>query len=144
MKKGDWNRGMKEALRSYLASGKTYAEISKIMGKSIDALRHAKSRYCSDLGRQNQGMSRGFSHYNFKNYKTIDGIGYVVNTKNGKRVHREVMESYLGRVLDADELVHHVNGNKQDNRIENLELTNRSEHVRVYHPEVGKGTRFGS
>ena len=44
--------------------------------------------------------------------KTINGIK--------KRVHRHVMEKYLGRILEMDEHVYHLNGDPKDDRIENL------------------------
>lgn len=50
--------------------------------------------------------------------------------------HRYIMSLHLGRVLTREEIVHHKDENKLNNIIENLELTNRSEHARG-HEYVG-------
>ena len=44
--------------------------------------------------------------------------------------HRTIMEQHIGRKLDNSEHVHHINGIKTDNRIENLEIISNSEHLR--------------
>ena len=52
--------------------------------------------------------------------------GYVkirVNQK-GMLQHRHIMEQFLGRELLPEENVHHINGIRDDNRIENLEIWN--------------------
>ena len=36
--------------------------------------------------------------------------------------HRMIIENYLGRKLNRNEVVHHINGDKSDNRIENLKV----------------------
>ena len=47
---------------------------------------------------------------------------YAYQTINGmkKRVHRHVMEEYLGRELEFNEHVYHINGDPRDNNVENL------------------------
>lgn len=55
--------------------------------------------------------------------------------------HRAVMEAHLGRTLSSDEVVHHKNGNKKDNRLENLEVMTRAEHIREHYEDIMAGRR---
>ena len=58
------------------------------------------------------------------------------------RVHRAVMAEVLGRPLVSAELVHHVDGNKANNVLENLAVVTRVEHPAL-HVRKGNG-REGS
>jgi hypothetical protein len=51
--------------------------------------------------------------------------GYVLH-------HRVVMENHLGRLLTKGEVVHHKDGNKHNNNVDNLEVMDKQEHNRLH------------
>ena len=51
--------------------------------------------------------------------------GYILH-------HRVVIENSLGRILEPYEIVHHINKNKKDNRLENLEIVNITVHSKLH------------
>ena len=59
---------------------------------------------------------------------------HIEAMKNGYvREHRMVMSEFLGRKLESYEHIHHINGIKDDNRIENLQLMQIGEHTKHHH-----------
>lgn len=79
-------------------------------------------------------ISKGDYNYALvRNHPNAIKHGYVLH-------HRIVVENHLGRLLNSDEVVHHVNGNKKDNRIANLEVMFHREHTR--HHQTTKGRKW--
>ena len=68
-----------------------------------------------------------------KNHPNATKNGYIYE-------HRAIIENYIGRILNINEVVHHINGNTKDNRIENLELMSRSEHSKQHIFSRGRKT----
>lgn len=72
--------------------------------------------------------SKGYIHIYKHDHPRATGRGYVFE-------HRLIVEKALGRYLKADEFVHHINGVRDDNRLENLELLDN--HRRQICPQCG-------
>ena len=69
--------------------------------------------------------AKGEGTINTNGYRMIYKPNDPYANKNGSVLeHRWVMAQHLGRPLLPSETVHHINGDKQDNRLENLELWN--------------------
>jgi hypothetical protein len=107
--------------------------------------------FCSVTCRQkNNGKGRlgqrtGVRSTPYKLRLTKDGYQRMYAAKHpfaaGRKemhVHDMVMEVCLGRRLLPTECVHHLNGNKLDNRLENLELMTHAEHSSHHMKELAK------
>lgn len=65
--------------------------------------------------------------------------GYILlRQDNGKYIgeHRIVMQNHIRRKLKSGEIVHHKDGNKQNNDISNLCIVSRSEHVNIHRSDL--------
>jgi len=123
-------------IRAWIQDGWTQQRIADELSKTLDPRVTAKLIYkvCKKNGIacQRTGPRAGEGHPEWKGGRIVNKDGYVEiycpGHPNAKKYvhyileHRLVMEEVLGRYLTRSEVVHHKNGNKQDNRPENLEL----------------------
>ena len=98
--------------------------------------RASTQRFCSRAC-QAEGNS-GDANPRWSGGRSVNHQGYIrILLPTGKRVleHRYVMEQHLGRALRSGEIVHHINKDRQDNRLENLSLLTESAHMTLHGAE---------
>ena len=95
------------------------------------------------MGRKRSNlMQSGEFNPNWRGGKRLTKYGYILIyspshptvSKNNKYVfeHRLIMEKHLGRYLKSEEVIHHKNSLRNDNRLENLELMNNGKHSTLH------------
>lgn len=128
----------------YLHEGQTAREIADRCGCNANTV--LKWLHKAGIPVRRSGPQSGDRHPGWKGGRTIDKTGYVLvyspdhphrNRAGYVREHRLVMERVIGRYLERTEVVHHKDGDRQNNSPDNLQLFSRnSDHLR--HELTGK------
>src|SRR3972149_3733538 len=91
--------------------------------------------------RGNDGLFKGPGGYQFRYLRSDHPYFYLADSKGTIKEHRLVMAEKLGRPLLPHETVHHINGIRDDNRPENLELWHGKHLKGVRGPDSPVGCR---
>ncbi len=112
--------------------GKSVSTIARECGVAVTTVSRWMAQFDIRKIRNYSGDKKGAKNPFWSGGKYKDKLnGYVLiyapghpfaNKKGYVREHRLVMEKLMGRYLAKNEIVHHINKRKDDNRVENLEL----------------------
>jgi len=115
--------------------------VARVFSCRAEEKRKNKTGYCrecflentpkmSDSPSWNGGtfIRSGYRFIKIPDHPFANNLGYV-------REHRLVMEKFLGRYLTPKEVVHHKDGNKLNNSVENLAIMDNREHPHTHAPK---------
>lgn len=108
------NRDAASLAATFQVTPSTIRKWAVIVGESL-----------TDTFHPGYSIHNGYIHVRIEDHPSAAANGYV-------RLHRLVMEHFLGRYLEKHEIVHHIDGNKLNNTIENLELMTLDDHAKLH------------
>lgn len=101
--------------------------------------RSLRCKSCATKGERNPCFGNGRIIHGGYIYIWVNDKSLYASMRNKDNYiyeHRLVMAQHLSRCLIDDEIVHHINEKRDDNRIENLKLMTKNEHTALHQREV--------
>lgn len=132
----------KEYLIKEYEHGKSMGNIAEQLNITPSCVRKYFVKYgIARRGNCDHFRDKPFNNPNWRGGKKEYKDGYITiycpdhpKAMKGKYVyeHQLVVEEHIGRILRSDEVVHHIDGNKHNNDINNLLLMTNSDHLRLH------------
>lgn len=106
--------------------------------KRMEAMKYC-SRGCMAKDRakthnqENHHLWKGglFDHNGYKRINVYEGDG----NRRLPMQHVDIMENHIGRKLEPDEIVHHIDRNRSNNELDNLQIMKRTDHSKLHYEE---------
>jgi hypothetical protein len=123
--------------------GWAIVEMAEVLGTTKQAVYTLACRLRRDgvdLPHRVGDRPRGAANVRFNgglHHRRSDGR-WVINCRDGSLMlyYRGVVAAHIGRLLEPTEIVHHINGDPGDDRIENLEIVTRAAHIEMHRAEL--------
>lgn len=128
-------RKIEESDRVCENCGSLYNRTRSPSGRLENLSEFLKRKYCSQECYAMANCGENHSRYNPN--PALTSFGYLrLTDPNGSKyrghAHRFVMQKIIGRKLSSKEHVHHKDGNRLNNSLDNLEIMDASQHARLH------------
>ena len=126
-----------EQLNEYITQGLSQQQIADLLGVSRQGLHkyRIKHRFCRSIDRSDKGIERVPKEIKAANNRKHQATYYQKhgNRKRNKRIRLKIMTKVLHRAPEANEVLHHVDGNPGNYEHSNLVICDQSYHISVLH-----------